>query len=369
MKDDRILRKAKGLVLARRYGDAIRLLEPEVVRYRDSFVYYYLLAVACLHSGDYGGALTYFRRSREIKIRDVGTLLGLAVLHLRRGETDRAVEYYLEVQELDPRNPLARRALQVIRRYGDPEALSDWMESGKVSRLYPRLPRPPISPRVAILGTLLVLCAAATLTAAVLGVGPFKAGAVTERAGYASTLLDETERSAPVETGGSYRYILTKKAVLEEYVQAQKLFLSYRDEAARVRINRILDSNASAAIKRKARLLADYATVPGFDNLSDRFDYGSVTKDPYLYRDCHVIWGGMATNLVSRETSTSFQLLVGYDTRSTLQGIVPVTFESAVAVDVERPLEVLGRIVLVDGKIQLAGVALHQAPAAISTTP
>jgi hypothetical protein len=54
-----------------------------------------------------------------------------------------------------------------------------------------------------------------------------------------------------VEIGGTYRYVLTKKAVLAEFEEARKLFLDYRDEAARLSINRILESNASVAVSRR----------------------------------------------------------------------------------------------------------------------
>jgi tetratricopeptide (TPR) repeat protein len=145
IKDDRILLKATRFIGSRKFGEAIRLLEPEVVRYHDSFRYYYLLAIACLRSGDFGGALTYFRRAREIKMREPSVLLGLAVLHLRRGETDRAVELYLETLEKDPKNRRAKKALQVIRKRGDPEALAAYLETGKVEALYPPTPTAPLS--------------------------------------------------------------------------------------------------------------------------------------------------------------------------------------------------------------------------------
>jgi hypothetical protein len=69
----------------------------------------------------------------------------------------------------------------------------------------------------------------------------------------------------------------------------------------------------------------------------------------------------MATNLKESDRTTDFDLLVGYDTKSKLEGIVPVRFDFAVPVDVERPLEVLGRIDVVGDKIRIVGKALHQA--------
>jgi hypothetical protein len=105
---------------------------------------------------------------------------------------------------------------------------------------------------------------------------------------------------------------------------------------------------------------------PGFDTLRDRFTYAEVMKEPPLYRDCYVIWRGMAANLESLQNITTFNFLVGYDTRTSLEGIVPVVFvNSAVPINTERPLEVLAKIIPVINPggmdIRLEGVAVHQA--------
>jgi hypothetical protein len=70
----------------------------------------------------------------------------------------------------------------------------------------------------------------------------------------------------------------------------------------------------------------------------------------------------MATNLTEGATSTAFDFLVGYDTRSTLEGIVRVSFSFSVALNPERPLEVLGKVVpMGEEGVRLEGAALHQA--------
>lgn len=370
MNADSLLTKAARLTHRKRYGEAIRLLEPEVVRYHDSFRYYYILAYACLLAGDFGGSQTYFRRAREIKMRDPGVLIGLAALHLRHGETDRAVDLYLDVLDREPRNRLAAKALDVVRRRGDPETLGAWIESGKLARLYPPAPTLPKSSRRVIFGgiVLLLVSAAAFWSSIALGFIRLPTVKVQERPGMENTGLDAEEREGPVQVGGSYRYVLTRKEILDAYDEAQRLFRDYRDDAAKVKLNRILESNASDQVKEKARILASYAVVPGFGTLKDRFSYSAVAATPELYRDCHVIWRGMAANLKEGEKSTSFELLVGYDTRNALEGIVSVHFDFAIAVDQERPLEILGRIVpsaasTGQGSIRIEGVALHQSAA------
>ncbi|MDR2069352.1 MAG: tetratricopeptide repeat protein [Spirochaetaceae bacterium] len=366
MKFDPVLTRALRFARRGKFGEAIHNLENEVVRYHNSFMYYYMLGVLCLHAGDFGGALTYLKRAREIKIQDPQVLLGLAVLFLRRGDTDRALDLYLEVLDKDGHNRIAQKALNGIRKYSGTDAFSVWIESGKLVRFYPPLPKLP--PRIVLAVPALlffaVLCGGILLRFHIISL-PVK----SPRDGYAGSALEREELQTPVQIGGSYRYILTKDQVVDAYNKARSLFTELRDEAARVELNRIIDSNASEAIKNKARLLLSYLEVPGFDTLKDRFPYATVAEDPGLYRDCYVIWRGMATNLDAGETVTAFDFLVGYDTRKTLEGIVPVVFNFSVPVNSEKPLEVLGRVIPVvsgDGQgtaVRLEGIALYQSGA------
>ncbi|MDR2757936.1 MAG: tetratricopeptide repeat protein [Spirochaetaceae bacterium] len=365
MKFDPILTRAFRLARRGKFGEAIHNLENEAVRYQNSFIYYYVLGVLCLHAGDFGGALTYLKRAREVKFQDPQVLLGLAVLFLRRGDTDRALDLYLEVLDKDGHNRIAQKALNGIRKYSGTDAFPLWIESGKLVRFYPPLPKLPPRIAVAALGILIVVmvCGGILLKFNIISL-PVKS--VFPRDGYAGSALEHEELQTPVQIGGSYRYILTKDQVVDTYNRARSLFTDLRDEAARVELNRIIESNASEAIKNKARLLLSYLEVPGFDSLKDRFPYPTVAEDPGLYRDCYVIWRGMATNLDAGESVTAFDFLVGYDTRRTLEGIVPVVFNFSVAVNPEKPLEVLGRVIPVvtgDGQgaaVHLEGIALYQ---------
>ena len=367
MKLDPILGKASRLARSGKYEEAIRTLEPEVNRYRGSFRYYYILGVSCLHTGDFGGALTYFRLAREVKIKDPLATLGLAVLFLRRGETDRAVDYYLDVQDIDQKNRTAKKALKVIRKYSGEDTFMSWLDSGRLHTLYPPIPFAGLSwKRIAVCAAsvciVLMLCFGLLIRARVLP-NPFAPG--SNRIALSEFVLNQEDRNQPVQTAGSYRYVLTRAQVLETYERALSLFTAYRDEASKINLNRLLESNASEGIKNRARLLLSYMETPGFDNFrqGDNVSYSEAIRDPLLYRDVHVIWRGMATNVETVENITRFDLLVGYDTRRTLEGIVQVEFDRAVSINSERPLELLGRIIPSDSSgsnIRLIGAAVHQ---------
>ncbi len=352
-----LIERAKRAFYRRRYNDVLTILEPNVIQYRDSFPFYYFLGLACLHTGDIGGATSYFQRARQIKMRDPDLLAAQAALHLRRGDTHQAVEYYLEALEYDPGHRLSKHSLEYIRRNGDPETVSALVETGRIARFYPR-PRPPFP-----LTRVVVLCA---LTLALVFLVSIARSAIRDarttgsRADLSALALTGQERSAAVENGGSYRYILTEGEILASYSLAQRRFQEYRDNAAQIEINRILSSNAGVAVKHKARLLMEYLAVPGFDTVADVPSYANVVAEPWLYLDCWVTWKGMATNVNRTDNNVSFDFLVGYDTRTTLEGIVPARFATALDVDPERPLEILARVTLDSGKLSLKGEAIHQ---------
>ena len=366
MKLDPILTKACRYARSGKYEAAIRILEPEVNRYHGSFYFYYLLGSSCLRAGDFGGALTYFRLAHETKKREPLAILALAVLFLRRGETERAVDYYLDVLEINPKNRTAKKAMKIIRKQAGTEKFSNWIEAGRLPLLYPPVPFPGFSGKT-ILISIAVLCAVGILTFGFLVrfkyiPNPFYPRGA--RQGIGAFFLTNEDRMAPVQTGGSYRYILTRDQALDVYEKALAQFTAYRDEAARVNLNRILESNASDELKNRARIVISFMEIPGFDtfNRGDNAAYADVVSDPLLYNEVHVIWRGMATNVITADTSTTFDFLVGYDTRKSLEGIVPVVFNQAIALNPERPLEILARVIPVsaDGPIQLEGIAIHQ---------
>ncbi|MDR2143760.1 MAG: tetratricopeptide repeat protein [Treponema sp.] len=358
MSSDPLLNKALNLMRGGKYDSAIKTLESEVFRYQESFQYYHILGLCCLYAGDLGGAFTYFNRAKNIKFRETGPLLGLAFYFLKRGDTEKAVDLYLDVQDIDGGNKIAGKALNIIRKSGAGENLSAWMQSRKAQSLYPPIPAPRFR-RIMLLIPLTALLCAAVITGGLIFF--LNREPKFHRAGLENSGLANDETSAPVETGGSYRYILTGGEVIGLYNEARNFFNEYRDEKAKYNLNRILESNASPAIKNKAALLKSYTAIPGFDSLKDSFSYNEVAAEPVLYRDCYVIWKGMAANIARDEHDASFDLLVGYDTRRVMEGAVNVALTFPAEVNASMPLEVLGKIVMVSGdRFMLEAVGIHQ---------
>ena len=365
MKPDPVLNRAALLAKKRDFEGAFKILKDDEDVYNGSFKYCQLYGIISLYSGNYTEAHEYLQYAKQKNFKDVSTLLGLAVLYLKRLNTVQAVDYYLDVLEQEPKNKIAKRCLEIIRKHSAPEALSEWMTPERIVKLFPPIPASLINQK----SILAAVCALALVIVLVLGIlllakvipSPFKTR--PERP-VSEFVLSRQERNEPVEIGGYYMYILTSSQALSLYERALSLFTDYRDEAAKISINRLLESNASFSLKNRARLLLENTEVPGFDTFKreDNPSYSEIKNEPVIYRDVHIIWRGMATNVEITNDYTSFDFLVGYDTRRTLEGIVNVIFNEPAAVNTERPLEVLGRVVVSPSyaDFSLEGIAIHQ---------
>jgi tetratricopeptide (TPR) repeat protein len=348
------LGEARRLFRARKFSEVIRALEPEIFRFRESLDYYILLGLSCLVTGDLGGAFSYLGKARQIDGDDVRASLGMAVIHFKRAETEEALKLWLEVLDADPSNRIAKRGMALLRRGPSAEQIQEFIDSGKVSRLYPPLPSFRIS-RVLIPALLIIILA---------GLGYLGYRIIPPRTPSRPGISEvEIPSNLPrlIEGGsGSSPYILSERQVLQEFDLAKRYLLAYRDNMAAVVINKILLSNATLPVKERARILKAHVSRPSFTTFKDGFTYRDVAKEPALYDGVSVRWKGKVANLVVGKDSIRFDFLVGYDQEKELEGIVPVTLSFAAQLDNGMPLEILAQSIMENGKLRLDGISIHR---------
>lgn len=351
-----LLDKARDFLRKREFSSVIRLLEPHIFEYRDSFQFYYILGVACLYQGNIAGCEDYFKSARRIKINDVNLILGQAVLFLKKGRIPQAIEYCVNAQELEPQNPKVHQFLKLLEKYGDVDTISEWNHNGKIKIFYPDLPKKsPVKPiLISVLSLFIVFTIIFFSTRFV---------KLNDRADLSSFSLSYQDKSNLTEntTASSvYRYILTQGEVEKYYEDAKRFYNSYNDNEAQKCINILLNSNASSSVRQKARQLMDYLEEPVFDSKFELYSFQEVSKDLYLYQDCYVIWSGRVTNVNSNEKYFNADFLVGYEDMKKIDGIAPLRISSEISVNPEKPLKVLGKISIEDGSLILLGKAIYQ---------
>ena len=366
------LEKAHLLLQKRKFAQAISILEsgknPEI--YRESFDYFLTAGLANLYLGCTGDAGAYFHRARHIRMTDPTLLCAQAVLFLHMGRTDRAIEYYVDALDYDPNNKIALSAMEFIRTHGSYDELCRAIDSGDIKKYYPPLGiNPDTVKRIA-----LSAFAGVILALLIFNFGKFSR--ITNKIQISSnSRADLSELFLSVDeignahkkdlSGGNYKYILSDAQIKKSYDMAMTYFQDYRENASQVEINRLLNSNASDSIKEKAKMISSYFKEPTFDSLSDygdNIEYSDVAKEPDLYLGCMVAWSGRISNSVNEGKSYRCDLLVGYENMERVEGFVPVLFEEAPypPIDGERPIKLLGKIKVENGKIALEGRAVYQ---------
>ncbi|MEL3907589.1 MAG: hypothetical protein P1P64_01065 [Treponemataceae bacterium] len=356
-----ILEQARRLFAKKKFPEVIAILQPHVLEYRDSFDYHLYLGLSFMWNGEISLALDYFAGARKIRLADPTLLSAQAVLFLRRGDTNKAVDYYLQALQYDPNYKPAKKGLEFIRHHNSPEELGDFIQSGKIKTLYPDPTVQYKNRKIlksAVLSFVVVLILCIVVPLAIKTQKPTQA----KRKDLSALSVDNHDKKAAIAPSGDFSLVLTKEEIIAIYEQAQNYFQNYRDNLAQYEVNKLLNSNASDAIKQKARLLMEYfyPEKPGFDTVKDVFDYETVKKEPELYVGCYVVWRGTAHNIIAGDYNTAFDLLVGYETRTNLEGVVPVFCDFVSKIDEEKPIEVLAKVQLKDNVVYLSATSIHQ---------
>lgn len=361
------LEKAHSLLLRRKFSEAIAILEadPNPRIYKESFAYYMTAGISCLYLGDTGTAGQYFRRAREIRVTDPTLLNAQAVLFLRRGNTNMAIQYYLDVLQYDPKNKIALDALDFVKNKGSYEEICRIIDNGEIEKFYPPLGLNPDVVKRFFFSALAGVALAVILFNSSKFLGFSNRLHFTKVAGVEELYLKVEDRKNPVQGGVSgedWDYILTEKEVLKTYDRAVNYWGDKRENASQVEVNRLLNSNASEAIKEKARILASYFKEQSFGSLLDIYDYETVAKDIKLYEGCWVSWSGRAINERMEDGSYSFDLLIGDEDLKVVAGVVPVTFDEVPypPVDTGKTVVVFGRIQIENGRLVLKERSIYQ---------
>jgi tetratricopeptide (TPR) repeat protein len=354
MKGD--LKKAERLYRGGKYPKVIRLLEPQIFRFRQSYDFFYLAGMSCLRTGDLGGASTYLQRGLGLKPQDANAHLGLALVHLGRQEIQEAIRCYLEVMDNDPNNRFAKRGLTLLKKDASAERIADSLESGRFARLSPGRKRLPLW-AVAIISVIVVALGTSAVLLAYTDV--FDRTVIHREPTIAAMTLRDV--GDLVDLNGQYRFLLTAGQIESTFAAVKDHFANFRDNLARREINRLLGSNASQKVKEQARTVDSYLSIPDFTTIRDSFEYDAVLANPYLYDRTHVVWGGKIADLARSADRITFNLLVGYETNEVLLGIVGVILEFSADLDPGDAVEVLGQVhVDQTGGLYLTATSIHK---------
>lgn len=362
-----ILQQARLLMSQRRFGFATRLLESYEENYKGSFEYYLALGTSYLYLGYDGEAAKYYQLAREVKINNTELLIGQGAIYLKRGDIPHAVQYYLNVKDIDPNNEVALNALEFIHRNSTNfSEIQKLKANGKIKAFYPPIGINPLIIRNCVMAGLLL---GIIISLFIVFWPKEKVKYNGPRGDLSAQKLTTGEKKNAVSqdlSTSAVHYILDNDEINSSYEDAIMYWQEKRDNPARVEINRLINSNASPSIKQKAIILKSYLSDDmTFDRLSekDNYTYEKVESDHILYDGCFVSWTGAIADPGNADDGSWYcTLLVGYETGKHMAGSVNVIFrpENVSPVNTDRPIRILGVVNEVGGKIYLDGRSIYQ---------
>lgn len=359
MADESILRQAWSLYKQGRFSSALESLEPKVFQHRENPAFFRILGLCCLRLGDWKGGETYLQRSLQLDEGDHrDTLLGLMAVAARRKDYGEAVKCGINLLDRDPKDKMAKKALARLRvALAGPEG-SPGIDKETLGQWLPPYRR--TNPRLRVWALRLVV---AVVLAASLLTGIWWGFSLTT-ASPTSTLRTGPESqpfpAQAVLSGTGFALTLTAEEVRSGWERAQKAFQSYQDSRARYEINRLLLSNATGAVKERARGLIPFLHAPDFARPEDSSSFQEVRVSPALYEGCTIRWAGVLANLVLGDKKITFDLLLGYQDGQVVEGIVPVELKFAALLKNSQVVEVLGRVEIRDGSWFVQGTSLRE---------
>lgn len=352
------LDKAKILMKKRNFSVALAMLEDSTVAgyYHQHFDYFLTAGIACLYLGDVGNAKAYFDKARRLKTTDPTLLNAQAALFLRRGNTIDATMYYLDALQYDPENKLSKFGLDFIKNKGTPEEIARVLDCGEIERFYPPL---GLNPDIITFSVFAAILGIAVAFAVLFFSGKFtskESSRGIDWEGYSfsnySDFFDEDGQSV---------YVMKDGELKKTWQKMKDLIEVSRDNAARVEINRLLNSNASSELKNQALEAAKLLDEPDLADLKDKFSPNQVLQDPILYSGCFVYWEGRVMNEVVDNNSYHFDLVIESENNTRMMAI-PVRFSYVPVppVDPKKPIKIYGSINFENGRIFLNGKSLFQ---------
>ena len=334
------LKKAEKYYKTGKYSRVIRLLEPDVFNYRENDRYYYLLGVSCLFTGDYSGANSYIRRSLQINPANTDTLLPLAVIHLKRNNSKESIRLWLEVLDKQPENRYAKRGLNLLKKSGVPESVSDNFIKKNIKKLIPGTFSVVFNRILRFIITFIIISAAAA------GIY-FGALKTLDYFNHKNNLIPEVSlnrNAALTAPEGKYEIELTEKEIIKTFDRAREHFVENRDNNAQIEINRLMYSNASENVKDKAALLQSYLDKPDFRYFKNTINFREVSEKPFLFNNCYIKWKGKITNMTVNENDLDFDFLVGYEDGKLLDGIIRVNVDFPILLEEDFSYEIIGQL-------------------------
>lgn len=293
---------------------------------------YYYLGLTYIFRGLFDEAYNYLLKAHRLSENDANVLNALAFLNLRSNRVEEAVNYWLDILDLDKGNYFAKRNLDKVRQTKNIDKL---VKTAAAEEFISFKIRKGLRIDLFKLNFLRTASAAVLLLVIVLAAVFIVRMSGRDRVTAVHKVhLEDIEKVSMPEEGSDYiidrsvtRSILklNPEEVLALFRSTKELLKKALYNKALFNINKVLHSNSTIAVKEKFRILGQFTAVRENFGLPDNVDYSELVNFPLFYEGVQVVWQGKIEDLSLEGGRVAFNLIVKEKNKAI--GVVKVRFD------------------------------------------
>lgn len=306
----------------------------------NDFLVHYYLGLVHIYRKNYDTAFKFIKTAYQLNNEDVNVINALAFLSLKNGNTQEAINFWVEALEIEPKNIIIKKNLEHLKKSKDIKKLIESASPEEFIRFKIRHELKininkllPTKKFVYIGSISLVSLALITIFVNIFKQKkPEKQNSeifITQKENIPYSIeeifLPDNEEDYIQRDIEKALFKYTKSDVKYLFSQCKKYLKEKRYNSAIIIINKVMHSNLSYIVKQKFALLKFFITPPSKFEIKDNILYSDIINFPSIYEGTYILWTGIVNDIKIDETKTQFRFIVKEDEGSI--GITEVYFE------------------------------------------
>ncbi len=312
--------------------DAIDKFEEYLITDRSNYLVYYYLALAYIYRENYDEAYNYIRKAYDLNPDDTDILNTIAFLQLKFNNINEAINYWLDILDIEPSNFLVRRNLEKVRKTANVEKL----HSRALPENFLNLKLIKSGKKLFVLNKKIILSITSVL--AVIGIiitiiliSHSSNKQKVSEAALNSITIDKLKDDYIVDNKIKKSLFSFKPGELKRLFISTKKFIKNQEyNRAVIAINKVLHSNAGIPVREKFQILKTF--IPDKrEKIKYKLKYSDLMNFPTLYQDVFIKWYGKVEDIEVNKEETVFNFIVKEDNSSI--GMAKVIFQGKSVAD------------------------------------
>ncbi len=338
--------------------EAIDSFQEALIYDKNNYLIYYYLSLAYIFREDYDTAYNYIRKAYDLNSEEPDILNTIAFLQLKFNNINEAINYWLDILDIEPSYIFAKRNLEKVRKSSNVEKLSkkatpeDFINL-KIIKKNKFLSRLKINinldKRITISLVILLIPILLFFILRIIKIPMYDSHFSSIKNIKINDLKDDYLIDKNIKKS-LFRF--NKIEIKKLFKECKKYIKDRRFNKAIIIINKILHSNANINVKEKFKILKTFIPEKVYNRISDKISYSTIMNFPTMYRGVFIDWYGKIEDLELKKSEINFNMIIKEDNISI--GVAKVFFKKRIEnLHNEEEVEIKGKFLKLDDTMRM----------------